>query len=64
MKEFLFNEESGQGMVEYGLILALIAVICIFAFRSIGNSTNDNLEKVNSALKGEAPSVPSGGATN
>jgi pilus assembly protein Flp/PilA len=54
MKEFLFNEESGQGMVEYGLILALIAVVCIVAFKAIGNSTKDNLDKVDTALKGEA----------
>ncbi|SEA12253.1 pilus assembly protein Flp/PilA [Lachnospiraceae bacterium NK3A20] len=52
MKEFLFNEESGQGMVEYGLILALIAVVCIVAFTAIGNSTKGNLEKVDNALKG------------
>lgn len=52
MKEFLFNEESGQGMVEYGLILALIAVICIAAFTAIGNSTKGNLEKVDNALTG------------
>ncbi len=26
------NEESGQGMVEYGLIIALIAAVVIVAF--------------------------------
>jgi len=50
MKNFLFNEESGQGMVEYGLILALIAVVCIAAFKTIGQKVNDNLEKVGSNL--------------
>jgi len=39
MKDFLFNEESGQGMVEYGLILALIAVVAIVAFRALGSAT-------------------------
>lgn len=53
MKEFLFNEESGQGMVEYGLILALIAVVCIAAFKAIGTSTQGNLEQVDNALKGQ-----------
>lgn len=39
MKRFLEwfkNEESGQGMVEYGLIIALIAVIIIAALAILG----------------------------
>ena len=39
MKKFLFDEESGQGMVEYGLILALVAVVAIVAFRALGTAT-------------------------
>lgn len=35
MKKFLMNEE-GQGMVEYGLIIALIAVVVIGAITLIG----------------------------
>ena len=30
------NEESGQGMVEYGLIIALIAAVIIAAFVFLG----------------------------
>ncbi len=30
------KNEEGQGMVEYGLILALIAVVCAVAFTSLG----------------------------
>ncbi|MGN8739548.1 Flp family type IVb pilin [Bilifractor sp. HCP3S3_D3] len=33
-----FLEEDGQGMVEYALIIALIAVVCIVAFTVIGQS--------------------------
>ena len=39
MRKFLFDEESGQGMVEYGLILALVAVVAIVAFRALGSAT-------------------------
>ena len=39
MKKFfgwLKNEESGQGMVEYGLIIGLIAVVIIVAIPLLG----------------------------
>ena len=32
----LTNEEEGQGMAEYGLILALVAVVVIAAFTLLG----------------------------
>lgn len=41
----LWNEESGQGMAEYGLILALVAVVAIAGFRILGEGVS---EKVNS----------------
>lgn len=47
---WLKDEESGQGMVEYGLILALIAVVVIFVLTKIGNSVNEVFKNVNSAL--------------
>ncbi len=33
--------EDGQGMAEYGLILALIAVVCITAFTGLGTAIKD-----------------------
>ncbi|WP_084145990.1 Flp family type IVb pilin [Anaerovorax odorimutans] len=30
------NEESGQGMVEYGLIIALVAIIAIVTLSPLG----------------------------
>lgn len=33
----LIRDERGQGMVEYGLILALIAIVVIGAVTGIGN---------------------------
>lgn len=53
MKKFLFDEESGQGMVEYALILALVAVAAIAAFKLLGGSiskkANDVANTINSA---------------
>jgi len=46
----LWNEESGQGMAEYGLILALVAVVCIFAFTTLGKGIETKLEEVNDGL--------------
>ena len=47
---WLKNEESGQGMVEYGLILALIAVVVIVALQVLGNATKAKLDEVGSAI--------------
>jgi hypothetical protein len=30
------TSESGQGLAEYGLILALLAAVCIFALQALG----------------------------
>jgi len=32
------DDESGQGMVEYGLILGLVALICLMTITSLGSS--------------------------
>jgi pilus assembly protein Flp/PilA len=34
------RNESGATMIEYGLIAAMIAVVCIGAFNSLGNSNS------------------------
>lgn len=51
MKKFLFDEESGQGMVEYGLILALIAVVCLVAFKALGDNASNKANSVADAIK-------------
>jgi pilus assembly protein Flp/PilA len=47
---WLKNEESGQGMVEYGLILALIAVVVIAALQTLGSATQGKLQEVGDAI--------------
>ena len=39
MKHFWTNEE-GQGMVEYGLIIALVAVVVIVGLTALGGKAN------------------------
>ncbi len=46
-----FREEDGQGMVEYGLIIALVAVIALVAFRTLGQNADEQLTKAATALK-------------
>ncbi len=42
--------EDGQGLAEYGLILALIAVVAIAALTGLGNGISSTLGSVTSAL--------------
>jgi len=39
MKNF-WNNEDGQGMVEYGLIIALVAVVVIVGLTALGGKAN------------------------
>jgi pilus assembly protein Flp/PilA len=48
----LRDEEEGQALVEYSLIVALISVVAIAALTAIGTSVNDILTAVGDALAG------------
>ncbi|MBS5063723.1 MAG: Flp family type IVb pilin [Hungatella hathewayi] len=50
MKRWLAEEESGQGMVEYGLIVVLIAVVVITALTSIGTNLKGKFETIASTI--------------
>ena len=45
------QKKSGQSLVEYALILALIAVVAILVLKGIGSSVNNKLTSVNSNLQ-------------
>lgn len=49
MKEALKNTR-GQGLVEYALILVLIAITVIVAVRSVGTTTRGVFQNVNTEL--------------
>jgi pilus assembly protein Flp/PilA len=50
MKKFFMNEE-GQGMVEYGLIIALVAVVVIAAIALLGNGVKNTFGNITNTLK-------------
>jgi len=50
MVRAMLDNEKGQGMVEYGLILALIAVVVIASMTQIGNDLATKLGAVALAL--------------
>ena len=44
------DDERGASLVEYALLVALIAVVCIVAVTFLGNSANDKFSEVGSAI--------------
>ena len=49
MLDFL-KDENGQGMVEYGLIIALIAIVVIAALTILGPKIAQMFNKVNAQV--------------
>ena len=45
-----FKDEEGAAMVEYGLLVALIAVVCILAITDVGTAVRDKFNAVKDAL--------------
>jgi len=44
------HREDGQALVEYALILSLIAVVCIAALTLLGGNVNNILNQIAAAL--------------
>jgi len=44
------QNERGAALVEYALLLALIAVVCIVALTTLGNKGNSKFESIASRL--------------
>jgi pilus assembly protein Flp/PilA len=49
-----FEDEEGQALVEYALILALIAVVTIAVLQAIGVNVSKILNKVSTSLSSVA----------
>jgi pilus assembly protein Flp/PilA len=45
-----FDSETGASLVEYALLLALIAVVCIGAITLIGTNANTKLSSAGNAV--------------
>lgn len=48
-----WKEESGQGMTEYILIIALIAVVCVVAIKLFGSQIKDLIVRSTRKIKDE-----------
>jgi pilus assembly protein Flp/PilA len=44
--------DRGASLVEYALLVALIAVVCIIAIRFLGSSASEKFSEVGSAVAG------------
>lgn len=44
------SEEEGQALVEYALILSLIAVVCVAALTLLGNNVSNILNNIAGSL--------------
>jgi pilus assembly protein Flp/PilA len=49
-----FRHDDGQGLAEYALILALIAVVAIVALIFMGSQVSDKLNIIGTTLKSVA----------
>ena len=46
-----YQDQKGQGMVEYGLIIALVAVVLIAALTSMQGGIGAVFDKITTAIK-------------
>lgn len=53
------NGRKGQSLAEYGLILALIAIVCISALQLLGGNISKSLQTIGNTLGGAM--APGGG---
>ena len=51
------QEESGQGLVEYGLIIALVAIVLIGALNALGTGLDGIFKQITAGLKAK-PTTP------
>ena len=50
VKKFFGQKQEGATMVEYGLMLALIAAVCIAAVTLLGGNTNNMFNNIAGSL--------------
>lgn len=46
----LWSDQSGQGMAEYGLLTALIAIAALVAVKTLGESLKQKFEDMSTSL--------------
>jgi len=58
------RDEEGASMVEYGLLVALIAVVCILVVKALGGGLWTAFDTANTQVRTNAPVTPTGATTN
>ena len=53
----LWQDEEGATMVEYALMLALIAIVCILVVTALGTKASETFQRAADELPG-APAAP------
>ena len=64
-KLFRNTKKSGQALVEYALVLALIAIVAILVVKAVGTKTASTFDNVQSTMESQGvaattPTAPSG----
>jgi pilus assembly protein Flp/PilA len=54
-RKFMGRGDVGASLVEYALLLALIAVVAIGAIAFLGNSVNNQLHNVGNVINSNSP---------
>ena len=54
----LWNDESGQDLVEYALLVAFIALVAVVGVVALGGNIRDLFESTGEALDGVNTTVP------
>lgn len=54
----LWEDEEGQGIVEYVLILGLIVIAAIFVMQRLGQNVTNTMSQINDTLSGVSPLGP------
>lgn len=52
-----FKDEEGQGMIEYGLIIGLIAIVVIIALVILGPQIADLFNRVSDEINNQVPTT-------
>ena len=52
VRKFLTGKEEGASLAEYGLLVALIAVVCIAAVTALGTNVAAKIQQAASAIGG------------
>ena len=54
LEQKLNSDERGQGMVEYGLILALVAAVAAVTLKTLGSGLGDKFTSITTCIAGTA----------